>query len=65
MKSLQTTQRFVIKTPPAGCDRSAHIVNDTVDSKELLGTDGIVLISHESMKYQLRVTRQGKLILTK
>jgi hemin uptake protein HemP len=45
--------------------RTARIVNAVVDSRELLGSDGKVVIEHESMKYELRLTRQGKLILTK
>jgi hemin uptake protein HemP len=45
--------------------RTARIVNEVIDSRELLGSDGKVVIEHESMKYELRLTRQGKLILTK
>lgn len=34
-------------------------------SRELLGREGRVAIVHEGESYQLRVTRQNKLILTK
>ncbi len=36
-----------------------------VSSRELLGPEGRVAIVHEGQSYQLRVTRQNKLILTK
>ena len=43
----------------------ARIVDEVIDSREFLGTQGKVVIEHQSMKYELRLTRQGKLILTK
>ncbi len=46
-------------------NRTARIVDEVIDSRELLGTQGKVVIEHQSMKYELRLTRQGKLILTK
>lgn len=36
-----------------------------INSRELLGKNGILLILHEGQQYQLRVTKAGKLILTK
>ncbi|MFO7764614.1 MAG: hemin uptake protein HemP [Wenzhouxiangellaceae bacterium] len=36
-----------------------------VDSGELLGTTGRVVIEHRGQRYELRETRYGKLILTK
>lgn len=46
-------------------NRTARIIDEVIDSRELLGTQGRVVIEHQSMKYELRLTRQGKLILTK
>ena len=37
----------------------------TVTSEELLGAEGRLTILHEGEPYQLRLTRQNKLILTK
>jgi len=50
---------------PDNCSRSATIVNNVVESRVLLGNQGKVIIEHDSMRYELRLTRQGKLILTK
>ncbi|MCC5810559.1 MAG: hemin uptake protein HemP [Ectothiorhodospiraceae bacterium] len=36
-----------------------------VDSKSLLGNDNELIIAHGRDEYRLRLTRQGKLILTK
>ncbi|MDD3937922.1 hemin uptake protein HemP [Rhodoferax sp.] len=36
-----------------------------VDSKNLLGDQGVVLIRHEGLTYRLQATRFGKLLLTK
>lgn len=36
-----------------------------VDSKTLLGAQGVVLIRHEGLTYRLQATRFGKLLLTK
>ncbi|WON78929.1 hemin uptake protein HemP [Serratia sp. UGAL515B_01] len=35
------------------------------DSAELLGQDGLAVITHQGQRYQLRQTKAGKLILTK
>ena len=37
----------------------------TLDSRELLGNQAMVLIQHLGEIYRLQTTRQGKLILTK
>ena len=37
----------------------------TLDSRELLGDQAMVLIEHQGEIYRLQTTRQGKLILTK
>jgi hemin uptake protein HemP len=65
MKPLQssTMPRHTDGAPSR--QRAAQIVNDTVDSRELIGCAGKIVIEHESMHYELRITRQGKLILTK
>ncbi len=65
MKTIQTSPYLAFREKPNSCQRFAHIVNDIVDSKELIGRAGKVVIEHESMQYELRITRQGKLILTK
>jgi hemin uptake protein HemP len=54
--------------PPA--ERTVALRRDArggwwVSSGELLGTDTRLAIVHEGEPYQLRVTRQNKLILTK
>lgn len=36
-----------------------------INSQQLLGTTGILLIQHQDQQYQLRITKAGKLILTK
>jgi hemin uptake protein HemP len=36
-----------------------------IDSQTLLGSANEILIEHEGSDYRLRLTRQGKLILTK
>ena len=38
---------------------------ETVSSQELIGDGGKLLIQHLDQYYQLRITRSGKLILTK
>lgn len=48
-------------TPPVA-GRSAP---RRIDSRSLLGDGGELVIVHDGMDYRLRLTRQGKLILTK
>lgn len=50
---------------PAGTQRQVTIVDNRVDSKDLFfGTRSIVIV-HDAEAYQLRLTAQNKLILTK
>jgi hemin uptake protein HemP len=35
-----------------------------ITSKELLGKDGQIVITHQGREYRLRITQNGKLILT-
>jgi hemin uptake protein HemP len=65
MKALQSHSRSATAESREVAQRAAHIVNDIVDSRELIGRSGKVVIEHQSMQYELRITRQGKLILTK
>ena len=37
----------------------------TITSRDLLGTDKMVIIRHDQKDYRLQVTAAGKLILTK
>lgn len=46
---------------PAG----AHPTPRMIPSKQLLGAQGQLHIEHQGERYVLRITRQGKLILTK
>lgn len=48
---------------PSGAARFAG--PQTLDSRELLGNQTVVLIQHGDEVYRLQATRQGKLILTK
>ena len=50
-------KRNPVPTPPRDLKR--------VSSEELIGPAGEVLIRHAGCDYRLRITRQGKLILTK
>jgi hemin uptake protein HemP len=40
-------------------------VQRTISSRDLLGSDRLVIIRHEQEDYRLQVTATGKLILTK
>jgi hemin uptake protein HemP len=44
---------------------SAEIFPKTVSSETLLGRDKQMFITHDGHTYQLRITKLGKLILTK
>jgi len=44
---------------------SARLAAALISSDDVLGPDRRVLIEHRGQTYQLRETRQGKLILTK
>lgn len=45
--------------------KPAAVKPRTVDSTELLGTQGVLYIRHQNEVYRLQTTRFGKLILTK
>ena len=45
--------------------RSAEILPKTVSSETLLGQGKQIFIAHDGQIYQLRITKLGKLILTK
>ncbi|CAI0736814.1 hemin uptake protein HemP [Serratia ficaria] len=47
---------------PAGRSAEPH---PCYDSAQLLGADGVAVITHQGQRYQLRQTKAGKLILTK
>jgi len=55
---------------PAAAERQLTLRRDgtgvwAISSEALLGSEGRVAIVHAGESYQLRVTRQNKLILTK
>lgn len=66
---------FVSIQSQSNCDRDKYVrrirVNQSnqalprVNSHELLGVKGVLAIDHNSECYVLRLTRSGKLILTK
>jgi hemin uptake protein HemP len=45
--------------------RSAEILPKTLSSEILLGQEKQIFIAHSGQIYQLRITKLGKLILTK
>ncbi|WP_230135167.1 hemin uptake protein HemP [Enterobacter cloacae] len=51
-------------TPPK-TDTASAPVERRIDSKNLLGDEGRVIIEHDGQRYLLRQTHAGKLILTK
>ncbi|MBK5143834.1 hemin uptake protein HemP [Budviciaceae bacterium BWR-B9] len=60
MKTLSSQERPEIKQP---ADPASPL--PLVSSQQLLGESGILLIQHQGQQYQLRITKTGKLILTK
>ena len=71
---LSTRARFVvydkIKLAKADVDSYEKLAEPKlnepwIDSKTLLGEQGVVLIRHEVLTYRLQATRFGKLLLTK
>ncbi|BDT77645.1 hypothetical protein PKF023_14480 [Polynucleobacter yangtzensis] len=47
------------------CTRSDEILPKTISSETLLGRGKQMFITHDGHTYQLRITKLGKLILTK
>ena len=46
-------------TPPPHADRIPRVT-----SRDLLGPEGQLVIAHDGREYRLRITQNGKLILT-
>ncbi|MFI8416463.1 hemin uptake protein HemP [Serratia sp. NPDC078593] len=46
-------------------DAQTRLTLPSYDSRQLLGTEGVAIITHQGQRYQLRQTKAGKLILTK
>jgi hemin uptake protein HemP len=57
------TERTPPRSEPAGV-KSEHAPAD-LDTRELFGRRSEIRISHDAAIYRLRITRAGKLILTK
>jgi len=51
--------------PPASQTDARHHEKTCLDSRQLLGGKNLIEIEHAGQRYQLRVTRENKLILTK
>ena len=52
-------------TPPAPASTKPPPGQRSIDSATLLGPGGELFIHHQQQVYRLRLTSQGKLILTK
>lgn len=52
-------------TPASRTAMAAAAGQRSIDSTSLLGPGGEILIHHQQQVYRLRLTSQGKLILTK
>ena len=46
-------------------ERSVHLIDNRVDSRELFAATREIIITHGADMYRLRLTMQNKLILTK
>lgn len=46
-------------------ERSVHLIDNRVDSRELFAATREIIITHGTDMYRLRLTMQNKLILTK
>lgn len=57
LASKSTADATAAAASETGCRR--------LDSRHLFAADNELLIDHEGTSYRLRITRQGKLILTK
>lgn len=53
------------RSAPEDASRSTTSATRRYESQELFGTRNVILIRHAEQEYVLRVTRNGKLILTK
>ena len=50
---------------PAGAARALPMINAQIDSRDLFAAERVITIAHGDQVYQLRLTAQNKLILTK
>lgn len=64
IKSYFRDDRNVTRSPKDPKNNAPDALR-RVRSQDLLAGRALVLIEHEGAEYQLRLTRQGKLILTK
>jgi len=64
IKSHSRDDRNVTRSPNVPENNAPNALR-RVRSQDLLAGGAVVLIDHEGAEYQLRLTRQGKLILTK
>jgi len=55
---------LALPTPSRGQNRSG-VGPRRLSTRQLFGGDTRVIIEHRGARYELRITRQGKLILTK
>jgi len=69
MRTILNYLRFIMlqaPSPPAQPVRTEASNSKTcIDSRQLLGGRNLIEIEHAGQRYQLRVTRENKLILTK
>ena len=56
--------RIEADTESNGDDPAGPIRDGRIASRDLLGERGVVTIVHEGREYRLRVTQNGRLILT-
>ena len=49
----------------SGAARALQMVNAQLDSRDLFASERVITIAHGDQVYQLRLTSQNKLILTK
>ncbi|WP_281811817.1 hemin uptake protein HemP [Limnohabitans sp. MORI2] len=54
-----------VNAGPSNASPASGQLPRTVDSQDLLGSQGVLYIRHQNEVYRLQTTRFGKLILTK
>lgn len=65
---MQTVEKPPLALKPGGGDAVApqgEAMCRRIDSRQLFAAGNELVIDHEGTSYRLRITRQGKLILTK
>lgn len=65
MMSLDTVQPQLQQVPPGHALSEVAAQRPRISSHSLMKGNKLLLIDHDGMQYTLRVTRAGKLILTK